>query len=191
MRALAIAALIWSLTAAARAAEAKADPNTPARAVAALVAHAPPRGWTVASYSNSGGADPVLRYEKLSDALIIRVFGAPGSAYASPRAFLSGPAASSLGAAPREKGKVASAAGKLKAYRRDYPMAASDPHGPAAPSLTSTEIFAVLPLKAPRFAVVSWRRETPAPDLQRTGEKAWAAFVKSVRPAAPAKPGKK
>lgn len=171
------------LAAAAPAAGGPVKTKTPAQAVAALLSFAPPKGWTRVEYANAGGADPVLRFESLSDAVLIRVFGAPGSDYPTPEDFLSGPAASELGAAPAEAGTAAVAGRKLALHRRRFPIEAADPHRPSpGQSLMGTETFCVLPLEDGRFAVLAYRRESPVPDLHRKGEKAWEAFLKTVRP---------
>lgn len=156
--------------------------KTPAQAVAALVSFTPPKGWSAVEYANAGGADPVLRFENLADAVQIRVFGAPGSDYPSPEDFLAGPAASEQGAAPSAAGTATAAGKKLALYRRRFAIEAADPHRPSpGKSLLGTEVFCVLPLKGERFAVLSYRRASPIPDLNRKGEKAWAAFLKTVK----------
>jgi hypothetical protein len=159
--------------------------KTPSQAVAALLSFAPPKGWTKVEYANAEGADPVVRFESLADAVQIRVFGAPGSDYPTPKDFLDGPAASELGAAPADAGAAEVAGQKLALRRRRFPIEASDPHrpSPGRPPM-GTETFCVLPLKGGRFAVLAYRRESPIPDLHRKGEKAWEAFLKSVRPKA-------
>lgn len=157
--------------------------KTPAQAVASLLSFTPPKGWTVDSYANAGGADPVLRFEDLSDAVQIRVFGAPGSDYPTPKDFLAGPAASEQGAAPSTAGTVTVAGRKLELHRRRFPIEVSDPHRPSpGRSLLGTELFCVLPLKDGRYAVLAYRRASPIPDLHRKGEKAWESFLKTVRP---------
>ena len=165
------------------AAEGKVKAKTPAQAVAALVRFTPPKGWSVVDYANAGGVDPVLRFEELSDAVQIRVFGAPGSDYPTPKDFLAGPAATEQGAAPSAAGTVTVAGKKLELYRLRFPIAVSDPHHPSpVKSPLGTELFCVLPLKDGRFAMLAYRRESPAPDLHRKGEKAWEAFLKTVKP---------
>lgn len=165
------------------AAEGTVKTKTPASPldIAALMRFTPPKGWTPVKYAN--GVDPVLRFEKLSDAVQIRVFGAPGTDYPTIKDFMAGPAATEQGAAPAADGTVTVAGRKLAVYRRRYPIAVSNPHGPASPkSPLGVERFCVLPLKDGRFAALAYRRDTPAPDLEGTGEKAWAAFLKTVKP---------
>ena len=90
-------AVLSTFSPAAGAAEVTVKTKTPAAAVAALVRYTAPKGWTASDYSNSGGADPVVRLENLADAITVKAYGAPGSAYATPEAFLVGPAATSQG----------------------------------------------------------------------------------------------
>jgi hypothetical protein len=180
--------LIWTaaliLSTAAGAAEGgTVKTKTPAQAVAALLSFTPPKGWSVVEYANAGGADPVVRFEDLSDAVQIRLFGAPGSDYPTPKDFLAGPAASEQGAAAADAGTAAVAGKKLKLHRRRFPIEAADPHRPSpGSSIMGTETFCVLPLKGGRFAVLAYRRASPIPDLHRKGEKAWEAFLKTVKP---------
>jgi hypothetical protein len=156
--------------------------QTPTQAVAELLRFTPPPGWTFVSYANAAGADPVLRFEKLADAVQIRIFGAPGSDYPTPRDFLAGPAARDGDSAPDGAGTVSVAGRKLSLYRRRYLLTVDDPHGPPETYIPSgTEIFCVLPLRDRRFAVIAYRRASPLPDIDRKGEKAWTAFLKTVR----------
>lgn len=186
-RLIAAAGLILALTAGAGA-EATVKTKTPTQAVAALLRFTPPKGWTPVEYANAEGADPVLRFENLSDAVQIRVFGAPGSDYRTPEDFMAGPAATEMGAAPAAAGTASVAGRKLALHRRRYPLESPNPHGPPSPkSPMGSEVFCVLPLKDGRFAVLAYRRATPLPDLSQKGEKAWAAFLKTVKPV----PGRK
>lgn len=165
------------------AAEGTVKTKTPAQAVTALMRFTPPKGWMPVEYANAEGADPVLRYEKLNDAVQIRVFGAPGSDYPTIKDFMAGPAATEQGAPPAADGTVTVAGKKLPLYRRRFAIAVSNPHGPASPkSPLGVERFCVLPLKDGRFAALAHRRSTPLPDMEGTGEKAWAAFLKTVKP---------
>ena len=183
MSRLLLAAVLILAAAAGATAEEKVKTKTPAQAVGGLLAFTPPKGWNASDYSNTEGADPVVRFERLSDAIVIRVFGAPGSAYPTPKDFLAGPAASAQGAAPETSGAANVAGKKLELHRRSFAIEPSDPHRPSAGrSLMGSEVFCVLPLKKGRFAVVAYRRESPIPDLERAGEKAWAAFLRTVKP---------
>ena len=152
--------------------------KTPAREIKSLMSFTPPKGWSVDEYANADGADPVLEFKKLSDAVQIRVLGAPGSDYPTPKDFLQDES-------PAEAGTAAVAGQKLQLRRRRFAMEAADPHRPSAgkPPL-GTETFCVLPLRDGRFAVLAYRRTSPIPDAHETGEKAWAAFLKTVRPKA-------
>ena len=142
-----------------------------------------PAGWHREEYANGGGADPVLAFVEGSDRIVLRLFGSPGSAYKTPALFLKSPAASTMGRPPVRLSSVDVAGRSRSLFKRGLPGAASDPHA-GGPSSTSggSELFVILPL-GDRFAVLSWARETPLPDLRRTGEKAWKAFLKTVSPA--------
>lgn len=158
-------------------------PASPRNTVAALMRFTAPKGWTPVAYANAEGADPVLRFEKLNDAVQIRLFGAPGSDYPTIKDFMAGPAATEEGAPPVADGSVTVAGKKLTLYRRRFAISVSNPHGPASPkSPLGVERFCVLPLKEGRFVALAHRRSTPLPDLEGTGEKAWAAFLKTVKP---------
>ena len=181
MRLFLIAALAL-FAPAAGAADKPMKTTTPADAVAALVRFTAPKGWTASNYSNSEGADAVVRFENLSDAITLKVYGAPGSAYPTIEAFLVGPAATSQGEAPTAEGTVTAAGRKLKLYRRRFPVNIPDPHGPQVPLMLGNELFAILPAKGKRFVVLSCLRESPVPDAEASGEKVWAAFLKTVKP---------
>ena len=60
---LLLLAVLSVLVPAAHAAEVTVKTKTPAAAVAALVRFTAPKGWTSSDYANSGGADPVVRFE--------------------------------------------------------------------------------------------------------------------------------
>jgi hypothetical protein len=183
MNRLLLAAALILAAAAGATAEEKVKTKTPAQAVGALLAYTPPKDWSASAYTNAEGADPVVRFERLSDAIVIRVFGASGSAYATPKDFLAGPAGSEQGAAADAAGAAVVAGQKLELHRRSFSIEAPDPHRPSpGRSLKGSEVYAVLPLKKGRFAVLAYRRESPIPDLERAGEKAWAAFLKTIRP---------
>lgn len=177
-----IAAALLSLPALAAAGEGNVQPKTPGQTIAGLMSFTAPKGWTKDEYENADGAEPVLRFEKLSDTVQIRVFGAPGSDYPTVKEFLAGPAASEEGRPPEKTGAVTVAGRKLPLYLRRIPLVIQDPHGPRQPQMYGSETFCVLPLRDGRFAMLAYRRETPAPDMDRRGEKAWAAFLKTVKP---------
>ncbi|MDD5302369.1 MAG: hypothetical protein PHS14_04595 [Elusimicrobia bacterium] len=178
-----IALALSLILAAGAAAEEHVTVKTPAQAVAAAVRFTPPKGWTADAYANAEGADPVLRYERFSDAVVIRLFGGPGSDYATPADFLAGPGASEEGAPSAPAGTATVAGKKVELRSRRVPIETADPHRASPPTkLKGTEVFCVLPLKGGRFAVLAYRRESPIPDLHRTGEKAWEAFLKTVKP---------
>lgn len=177
---IALAAAVVALTAAA--AEKTVTTTTPSQTIAALVSYQPPKSWEVEEYANGGGADPVIAFIDGSDRLVVRVFGAPGSGYKSPAAFLAGPAAATLGRKPEKAGATRVAGRELALYKRGFPVNLGDPHAPpAGPPRLGKEVFCVLPASGGRFVVLSYARESPAPDRQRRGEKAWAAFLKSVK----------
>ncbi len=156
-------------------ASANAGAKTPEQAVKALVSFKAPKAWRVVSYANAGDADPVLRFESGSDAILIRAFGAPGSDYPAPADFVDGSAYGS--------GSTVVAGRKLDVRRKRFPIEAADPHRPSpGQAILGTEEFCVLPLSGGRFAVLAYRRASPLPDPERKGAKAWAAFLKSVKP---------
>lgn len=182
-----IAAGLWTILATHATAEGTVKTKTPAASplntVAALVRFTAPKGWSLVEYANADGADPVLRFEKGNDAVQIRVFGAPGSDYPTPKDFMAGPAATEQGAAPAAEGSVTVAGKKRTLYRRRYAVGVSNPHGPATPKPPmGYERFFVLPLKDGRFAAIAHRRDVPAPEVGGDGDKAWTAFLKTVKP---------
>lgn len=176
-------ALAVLFAAGARAEEPVNNSKSPAQEIAAAVRHTAPKGWKRSAYAN--GADPVVRYSSDSDELVIKLYGGAGSAQADPKDFLS------LGETPAKAGSAEVAGQERDVWSRTFPLEPRDPHGKAPQtSLRGAETFVLLPLKAERFAVLSWRRSSPVPDLNRKGEKAWAAFLRSVK-ASPGKPAKK
>lgn len=147
----------------------------PAQAVSALLTFTPPKGWALESYANADGADPVLSYSKGADAVQIRAFGAPGSDYPAPKDF--------LGEDVPGEDSVTVAGRKLPLYRRRFPLEIRDPHRPSKGKIPQgTELFCILPLRDKRYAVLSYRRESPAPGLDGSGQKAWEVFLRTVRP---------
>ena len=154
---------------------------TPSQTVASLLSHQPPKGWRFEEYANGGGADPVVAFVDGLDRIAVRVFGAPGSGYKNPAAFLSGAAVSTMGQKPEAIGSVMAAGRQLTLYKHGFPINMGDPHAPSAPTTLGKEVFCILPAAKGRFVVLSYARESPAPDLERRGEKAWAAFLKTVK----------
>lgn len=158
--------------------------TTPLNAAAALLKWAPPPGWTASAYTNAGGADPVVSYENGLDRIEIKIFGAPKSFYANPAAFMAGPGATTMGRAPVKSGVARAAGSAVTVYRRKFPLTeGTDPHAPSpGPARMGRETFCVLPpFPDGRFAVLSYARDSEAPDLKERGEKAWSAFLAGVR----------
>lgn len=177
---IALAAAVVALTTAA--AEKTVKTMTPSQSVSALVSYETPKSWRVEEYANGGGADPVMAFVDGSDRISVRVFGAPGSGYMNPTVFLAGPAATTLGRKPERAGDVGIAGRRLTLYRRGFPVNLGDPHAPpAGPPRLGKEVFCVLPTSGGRFVVLSYARESPVPDRERRGEKAWAAFLKTIK----------
>lgn len=153
----------------------------PSQTIAALISRQPPKGWNVEEYANSGGVDPVEAFVDGVDRIAVRVFGGPGSAYKKPSDFLSGAAAGTMGRKPEAAGSVKVAGRRLAVYKRGFPINLGDPHAPSGPPMLGREYFVLLPVPGDRFVVLSYARESPAPDLERRGEEAWKAFLKSVK----------
>lgn len=174
-------ALAALAVAAAAAPEKPVNEKTPLSAVNAVVRFAAPKGWSKEEYSNGGGADPVVAFTDGLDRLSIRVFGAPGSAYKDPAAFLSGPASTTMGRKPERAGRAVVAGKSVTLYARGMPLMVGDPHAarPGTPPL-GREIFCVLPASAGRFVVLAYSREAPAADPAQKGDKAWNNLLKSV-----------
>ncbi len=162
---------------------AAAAPN-PGASVVSVVGFEPPKGWSRSDYANSAGADPVVAFEAGADVIRVSVYGAPGSAYRTPAEFLAGPAATTMGRPAAPAGSATVAGVKTPLLRRGSPQPGGDPHAASgAPPAMGEELFCVLPVRPDgRFAVLSWERRTPVPDLERRGEKAWRAFLKKARP---------
>ncbi len=183
MRHLILSAALILAAAAGASAEGKVKAKTPGQAVREYLVVKGPAGWSAEEYSNAEGADPVVRFQSLSDAVVIRLYGAPGSDYPKAESFMAGPGATEAGAAPVDAGSVVVAGKKLALLKRRFPIVQADPHRPTpGRSLMGTELYCLLPLKDGRYAVLAYRRETPVPDMDRKGEKAWEAFLKTVRP---------
>jgi hypothetical protein len=188
MRFSLIAAVVLAAAAGAAETPMKKTPPPSAAAVASVVRFAPPAGWDRSDYANAGGADAVVSFESGLDRISVYLYGAKGSFYRSPADFMRGPAATTMGRAPVRTAVALVAGRRLSVYRRGYPLAEGDPHIPSSGrERMGTETYCVLP-PAPdgRFVVLSWARDTPAPDPRSLGEKAWKAFLKTVaRPPVP------
>lgn len=157
---------------------------SPSKVIAGAVGFQAPKDWQSEEYANGGGADPVRAFVSGQDRIVVRVYGAPGSAYATPAAFLGGAAASTMGRKPEKAGEAKASGRTVTLYKRGFPINQGDPHTPSGgQQVLGQEIFLILPASKGRFVVLSYARESPAPDLERRGEKAWAAFLKSVKPA--------
>ncbi len=177
------AALALSAAAAAAPVEEKKPVKapTPSQTVSGVLRYKAPGGWRVEEYANAGGADPVVAFVDGVDRISVHVYGAPGSAYKNPAKFLAGPAASTMGAKPEKVGSVAAAGRDLILYRHGIPVSLGDPHAASGPPMLGREIFCLLPGPGGRFLVLSYARESPAPDLEGRGEKSWEAFLKTVK----------
>ncbi|OGR96048.1 MAG: hypothetical protein A2V88_13390 [Elusimicrobia bacterium RBG_16_66_12] len=158
--------------------------NVPAvETVAGLIEFAPPAGWSRTAYSNTGGIDLVVAFERGMDRLVVQVFGAKGSFHKDPTDFFAGPGATTMGRAPEKKGEALVAGKPLALFRRRFPLLEGGPHDstPGTPKM-GAETFCILPpFKDGRFIVLSLQRESPVPDIERTGEKAWKSFLRGVR----------
>lgn len=154
---------------------------TPSQAVAALISYQPPKGWKVEEYANSGGADPVVAFVDGLDLITVRVFAAQCSEYKTPAAFLSGPAASTMGRKPETAGSITTAGRRLMLHKHGFPINLGDPHALSGPTMLGREVFCILPASNGRFIVLSYAHESPAPDMEHHGEKAWETFLKTVK----------
>lgn len=172
---------VLAVSAAAAPVEKPVKETTPSAVVSSLVRFAAPKNWNKEEYANGGGADPVVAFADGLDRISVRVFGAPGTAYKTPADFLAGPAASTMGRKPEAAGRVAVAGKTVPLYSHGVPVMVGDPHArTAGPPMLGREVFCVLPAANGRFVVLALSRETPTPDPDRKGEKAWSAFLKSV-----------
>ncbi|MDX6768502.1 MAG: hypothetical protein SF051_03155 [Elusimicrobiota bacterium] len=183
---LASAALVLSAAAFAQ----TPAPAAPGAALRPFVRFTPPAGWRAEERAN--GADPVVSFRKGLDVITLSLYGAEGSAYEDPGAFLRGPAASTLGAPPRADGRVKVAGRSLALYRRGYPVRLGDPHAPSSgrPPELARERFVVLPLRDGRFVVASHAFESAVPSFERDGERAFTAFLKTLQPSPKPRPKK-
>ncbi|MBI5210667.1 MAG: hypothetical protein HY927_11910 [Elusimicrobia bacterium] len=134
-----------------------------------------PPGWE--AEETASDADPAVTLSKGQDAIKIRLLGGPGSRYAGPREFLEGFEARTMGRPAEDLGLVAVAGVKTRLYRAGVPIMLGDPHvrDPRPPQLAWTQ-FCVLP-SGDRFIVLSWTLESPVPDPEAAGEKAWRRFL--------------
>lgn len=165
------------------AAEARVTSKTaagPGAAVRAAASFTAPKGWAAEEHAN--GADPVLSFRKGLDRISLRLFGAKGSAYGTPEAFLRGPAATTMGRPPKDAGAVVVAGKRRALYEHGYPVQLGDPHARSGPPELAVERFVLVPLADGRFLVAAHAFESPIPSLERTGEEAFAAFLKSLKP---------
>lgn len=176
------ALLAAGLAAAPEPAMSSRSPIDPAGDVRAAVSFKVPPGWTEEAHAN--GPDPVLTLRSGLFRISLAVYGARGSAYATPELFLRGPAASTLGAAPRPAGEALVAGKKRPLYERGFASSLGDPHAPSGgrPAL-ATERFLILPLTRGRFAVAAYAFEDPIPSSKPDGARAFEAFLKTLRPA--------
>jgi hypothetical protein len=125
----------------------------------------------------------VITYEKGIDRIELKIFGAPKSFYQTPEDFMAGPGATTMGRAPVKFGVVKTAGGSVTVYRREFPLPGGDPHAfSAGPPRMGRETFCVLPpFRDGRFAVLSYARESPAPDITGGADKVWKDFLAGVR----------
>ncbi|HBL19072.1 MAG TPA: hypothetical protein DD417_20510 [Elusimicrobia bacterium] len=136
-----------------------------------------PAGWE--SEKSGTAADPGVRFSRGLDVIKVRLLGGKGSRYAGPDAFLKGFEATTMGKAPERVRQVKAGGRKVWVYRHGYPVDLGDPSAPpaGAPALASEE-FCVIPLGG-KFFVLSFAHESPIPDPEAAGEKAWAALLAS------------
>lgn len=161
----------------------KDAPAAPAALVRAAVSFAAPAGWAENAHAN--GPDPVLELRSGEDRISLRLFGGEGSAYASPELFLKGPAASTLGAPPETAGEELVAGKKRPLYERGYPLMSgvSPVPGVGGRPPMAKERFILLPLAKGRFLVAAHAYESPIPSARPDGAKAFAALLRSLKPA--------
>ncbi|MBI5622810.1 MAG: hypothetical protein HY924_03425 [Elusimicrobia bacterium] len=147
----------------------------------------PPKGWEKEEVFTR--ADPYVSFTLGEDIIKVRLLGGPGSRYAKPEDFLKGFEAATMGRPPERVREVKVAGEKAWLHRHGYPIMLGDPHlfDPKPPRLAMEE-FVVLP-RGRRFFVLSWAHESPIPDPDAVGEKAWEGFLASFTPE-PAKASK-
>ena len=190
MTVYALAALALALPASAEVKVTTPTKPAPGAALRAVASFAAPAAWTASEHAN--GSDPVLEFRKGLDRISLRLFGASGSAYSGPDAFLRGPAATTMGQAPESAGSVVVAGEKRAARRRGYPIMLGDPHAASSgrPDMAS-ERFVIVPLRDGRFLVAAHAFESPIPSAAPDGERAFETFLKSLRLMPVKKPSKK
>ncbi len=86
-----------------------------------------------------------------------------------------------MGRKPETIGAVTAGGRHPTLYRRGFPIDLGGPHAPSGPPRLGSEVFCLLPAAGGRFVVLSYARESPVPDRERRGEKAWEAFLKTVK----------
>ena len=143
-----------------------------------LLRYSLPDGWSVER--KAAATDPSIRADDGNDIIKIRLYGGKGSRYAAPENFIEGFEAMTMGRPPESKGEMKVAGRVATVYSHGYPIELGDPHAVGgAPPKMAREQFLILPAGR-RFVVLSYARETSIPDPARAGEKAWAAFLKSI-----------
>lgn len=175
----ALSFLLAALAALPVVAEARKPPS-PDALIRAAVSFSPPKGWTARHHAN--GPDPVLEFVSGVDRIALRLFGTNGTAYATPAAFLRGPAAGTLGKPPRNAGERKVAGEKRALYEHRVFV----PGGGAAglrESDMALERFVVLPLPDGRFLVAAHAYLSPVPSAAPDGEKAFDALLATLKPA--------
>lgn len=136
-----------------------------------------PPGWEKEEVGTP--SDPYVSYSMGADTIKVRLVGGGGSRYRSEESFLKGYEATTMGRPPREVRKVGVAGREVALYSHGYPIMLGDPHvsDPRPPQLAA-EQFVILP-HGRKFFVLSWSHESPAPDPDFAGEKAWETFLSS------------
>ena len=141
------------------------------------IGYSAPSGWELER--NKPGREPELRFSKDLDAIKIRLRGGKGSRYASASDFVQGFEATTLGRPPEKLRKIRVAGRRVWLYRHGYPVMLGDPHmqDPRPPQLAQEE-FCVIPWGG-KFWVLSWTLDSPVPDPEAAGERAWELFLSS------------